>query len=164
MGIGNLIGMPLAYAVGRRSVLLLAIIVLIVSACMCAIAPDYDFHLAWRCVLGLGAGQSEALVPLMTQEIFFLHERGRALMWQQTVQVIIGAIWVLFAGPIAGQIGSDWWYNLGAILAGVVLVRGRTMTSLSSKVLASIIPPLRMAALRVLVVATEGSSPCASGS
>lgn len=144
-GIGNLIGMPIAYAVGRRIVLLLSTVIMIAAAAMCAVADNYDFHLWSRCLLGIAAGQSEALVPLITQvwfisilwtpksrpilltnsyvqEIFFLHERSQGLMIQQTVQVSLTTVWVLFASPIAEAITSEWWYGLGGILAGVQLL------------------------------------------
>ncbi|KAI1344440.1 major facilitator superfamily domain-containing protein [Xylariaceae sp. FL0016] len=117
MGIGNLIGMPIAYAVGRRVVLLVSTIIMIIAACLCATAKTYEWHLGARMILGLAAGQSEALVPLMTQELFFLHERSRGLMIQQTVQVILNAIWTLFASPIAAAITAEGWYWLGAGLA-----------------------------------------------
>jgi len=76
MGIGNLIGMPIAVAVGRRVVFLGAIILLIVSTILCGVAKTYEWHLAARMVLGLAAGQSEALVPMMTQvwHAFLLRE------------------------------------------------------------------------------------------
>ncbi|KAK8062554.1 major facilitator superfamily domain-containing protein [Apiospora hydei] len=119
MGIGNLFGMPLAYAVGRRSVLLVSTVIMILAAGVAAGAKNFEWHLAARMVLGLAAGQSEALVPMITQEVFFLHERSRGLMIQQTIQVILTAIWTVFAGPIAGAITPQWWYGLGAILAGV---------------------------------------------
>ncbi|KAL4731651.1 hypothetical protein ACLX1H_000628 [Fusarium chlamydosporum] len=122
MGIGNLIGMPLGIAVGRRIVLIAATIVMILSAGLCAGATNYEWHLAGRIILGLSAGQSEALVPMITQEIFFLHERGRCMMIQQTIQTIATAVFVIFAGPIAGAITPEWWYGLGAILSGVCLV------------------------------------------
>jgi len=113
MGIGNLIGMPIAYGVGRRIVFLGSCIVLVIAAVLCAIAPSYEFHLAARMVLGLAAGQSEALVPMMTQvrnvgqqemettdtnvqEIYFLHERGKCLMVQTAVQSIATAVFTLF--------------------------------------------------------------------
>jgi MFS family permease len=67
MGIGNLIGIPIAYAVGRRVVLLTSTLVLILGAGLAAYAPDYKFQLGARMLLGLAAGQSEALVPMMTQ-------------------------------------------------------------------------------------------------
>lgn len=66
-GIGNLIGMPLAYAVGRRVVLLGSTIIMILAAGVAAGAQNFEWHLAARMVLGLAAGQSEALVPMITQ-------------------------------------------------------------------------------------------------
>ncbi|KAI1060977.1 hypothetical protein LB507_010029 [Fusarium sp. FIESC RH6] len=104
MGIGNLIGMPIGIAVGRRIVLIGATIIMIMSAGLCAGATNYEWHLAGRVVLGLSAGQSEALVPMITQEIFFLHERGRCMMIQQTIQTIATAVFTIFAGPIAEAI------------------------------------------------------------
>lgn len=114
--------MPIAIAVGRRVVLLGATTIMIVSAGICAGAQNYEWHLAGRMVLGLAAGQSEALVPMITQEIFFLHERGTFLMVQQTIQTIATAVFVIFAGPIAGAITPSWWYGLGAILSGLSFV------------------------------------------
>lgn len=122
MGIGNIIGMPIALAVGRRIVLLGSTVILVISAVLCACATNYERHLAARMILGLAAGQSEALVPLITSEIFFVHERSTFLMAQQLVQTTLTAVWVLFAGPIAGRITPGWWYGLGAILAGVQLI------------------------------------------
>ncbi|KAJ5090512.1 hypothetical protein N7532_009196 [Penicillium argentinense] len=119
MGIGNLIGMPLAIAVGRRVVLLVFTLVLILGAVLCAVAETYEWHLACRMVLGLSAGQSEALVPMITQEIFFLHERGKCLMIQQAIQVLLTTIWVLFASPISAAISPQGWYFLAAGLAGL---------------------------------------------
>ncbi|KAK6212002.1 hypothetical protein LQW54_005530 [Pestalotiopsis sp. IQ-011] len=116
MGIGNLIGMPIAYAVGRRIVFLFSTIIVIVGAVLCAKAQNYEWHLSARMLLGLAAGQSEAL------EIFFLHERSRGLMVQQAVQVILTAVVVLFAGPIAEAITPQEWYGLGAGLAGLQLI------------------------------------------
>lgn len=65
--------MPIAYAVGRRIVLLSSTVIIIVAASMCAVADNYDFHLWSRCLLGLAAGQSEALVPMITQVRFIIH-------------------------------------------------------------------------------------------
>jgi MFS family permease len=54
--------------------------------------------------------------------MFFLHERGRCMMIQQTIQTILTAVFVIFAGPIAEAISPEWWYGLGAILSAVSLV------------------------------------------
>lgn len=53
------------------------------------------------------------------QEIFFLHERGKYLMLQQAIQVVLTTVWTLFASPIAGAITPQGWYALGAGLAGL---------------------------------------------
>ncbi|KAJ5724850.1 hypothetical protein N7493_006578 [Penicillium malachiteum] len=119
MGIGNLIGMPAAIAVGRRIVILASTLILIVGAVLCATAKSYEWHLGARMLLGLCAGQSEALVPMITQEIFFLHERSRGLMLQQAIQVSLTTVWVLFASPIAGAITPKGWYALGVGLTGL---------------------------------------------
>jgi MFS family permease len=67
MGIGNLICVPLALSIGRRPIYLWSLIVLLAAALLAAYAKDYNWHLAARMVLGLAAGQSEALVPMMIQ-------------------------------------------------------------------------------------------------
>ena len=67
MGVGNLICMPLALAVGRRPVFLLSLLVLIASSVWAAYARNYNEHLGARMLLGFAAGQSEALVPMMIQ-------------------------------------------------------------------------------------------------
>ncbi|KAK5788661.1 hypothetical protein VI817_009619 [Penicillium citrinum] len=118
-GIGNLIGMPLAIAVGRRITLLLFTLVVILGAVLSAVSKTYEWHLAARMILGLSAGQSEALVPMITQEIFFLHERGNCLMVQQAIQVLLTTVWCLFASPIAAAITPQGWYLLAAGLAGL---------------------------------------------
>jgi predicted MFS family arabinose efflux permease len=59
--------MPIAYAVGRRIVFLFSTVIVIVGAILCAKAQNYEWHLGARMLLGLAAGQSEALVPMITQ-------------------------------------------------------------------------------------------------
>ncbi|KAL2409302.1 hypothetical protein ABEF95_005955 [Exophiala dermatitidis] len=93
MGIGNVIGMPLALAIGRRPVFLLSSTVL-----------------------------SEALCPLMVQETFFLHERGKYQMIFSAVGNIITTIFTLITSYIAKGIGARGWYGLGSGLAGLVLI------------------------------------------
>ena len=43
-------------------------------------------------------------------------------MWQSAIQTVIAAVYVICASPIAGAIGPENWYNLGAGLCGVTLV------------------------------------------
>ncbi|OAG03860.1 MFS general substrate transporter [Paraphaeosphaeria sporulosa] len=122
MGIGNLICMPLALAVGRRPVYLGSLLVLIGGAVLAAYSEDYNWHLGARMILGLAAGQSEALAPMMIQEIHFMHERSTSLMWQSAIQTTVAAVYVICASPIAGAIGPANWYNVGAGICAAVLV------------------------------------------
>lgn len=122
MGIGNIFGMPLALAIGRRPVYLGAIILIIFSCVLCATAKTYEWHLAARMVLGLAAGQSEALVPLMVQECHFLHERGRCLMWYSAFQCTFSGILTLMTSYIGNAIGADGWYFLGAGLSSFLFI------------------------------------------
>lgn len=67
MGLGNFVSMPLALAVGRRPVFLFSILLQVVALILCATNNGYNWHLGARALLGLAAGQSEALCPLMVQ-------------------------------------------------------------------------------------------------
>ena len=83
MGVGNLICMPIALAVGRRPLYLSSLALLIASSVLAAYAKDYNWHLGARMAMGLAVGNSEALVPMMISEIHFIHERAQHLMWQR---------------------------------------------------------------------------------
>lgn len=67
MGIGNIIAMPLAMAIGRRPVFLGSALILTVGSIWCAASTSLSSHIAGRDVLSLAAGQSEALCPLIIQ-------------------------------------------------------------------------------------------------
>lgn len=120
MGIGNLIGMPLALAVGRRPVFLFSCLILILAGGLAAGQTSFTWHLAARCIMGLAAGQSEALCPLMVQETFFMHERGRTQMYFTALSNILTSVMSLLTSYIAFAIGVPGWYGLGTGLIGAV--------------------------------------------
>lgn len=43
-------------------------------------------------------------------------------MGQQAIQISLTTVWVLFASPIANAITPEWWYGLGSVLSGLLLV------------------------------------------
>ena len=63
---------------------------------MCALNTGYEFHLGARLLLGVAAGQSEALVPLMIKEMFFISDRASVLAFQSMFNGICGAILSMF--------------------------------------------------------------------
>ncbi|KAJ9111033.1 hypothetical protein QFC22_006629 [Naganishia vaughanmartiniae] len=122
MGIGNLIFMPIALAVGRRPVFLFSCALLFVGCIVASQVTNYKYHLGIRIVIGFAAGQSEALVPLMLKEAFFLHERANVLAFQAAFQTIVGCILTIFASNIAASVGWKNWYSVYAGLAGFLLI------------------------------------------
>ncbi|KAG9205427.1 hypothetical protein G6514_008069 [Epicoccum nigrum] len=124
MGIGNLISMPLCVAIGRRPVFLATLVLCIASSIWCANAKTLSSHIAGRNVFSLAAGQSEALAPMIVQEIFFLHERGRGLAWFIGIEnVIVAAMFYATTTIIPNpQLGLKWWYGIIAIINAALLL------------------------------------------
>ena len=88
MGIGNIISMPTALAIGRRPVFLASCIVQVVALILCATNNGYAWHFAARCILGLAAGQSEALCPL----IISVSPPHSYLSYTQVTDFVIGSV------------------------------------------------------------------------
>ncbi|RAL05955.1 MFS transporter [Aspergillus ibericus CBS 121593] len=122
MGIGNLIAMPLAMAVGRRPVFLASALILTVGSIWCAASGSLSSHIAGRDVLSLAAGQSEALCPLIIQEIHFVHERSSRLAWFSAIQSIGTAALTIATSYLVSSLGWRWWYGVFAIASGVVFL------------------------------------------
>ncbi|SGY15364.1 BQ5605_C013g07346 [Microbotryum silenes-dioicae] len=105
-----------------------------------------NFHLGTRIIIGFAAGkpqtaaflpavelltdsdvfcltgQSEALVPLMLKESFFLHERSKILAFQATFQGMIGCVLSIVSSNIASGVGWKNWYNVYAGITGVIMI------------------------------------------
>lgn len=45
-----------------------------------ATAKSYNSLLAARCFMGMAAGSSETIAPDILGEVFFVHQRGRAMV------------------------------------------------------------------------------------
>lgn len=67
LGIGNLVSMPIALAVGRRPVMLASTVLLFMSAVLCATNRNYYWHLGGRMVAAFAAAQCQALALLVIQ-------------------------------------------------------------------------------------------------
>lgn len=72
MGLGDLILVPLALAIGRRPIYLFSGALLFIACIIASQNTGYEYHLAIRVIIGLAAGQSGALVPLMIKEVRIL--------------------------------------------------------------------------------------------
>ncbi|KAG9962131.1 hypothetical protein KCU61_g4916, partial [Aureobasidium melanogenum] len=122
MGIGNMLSLPITNVVGRRSIFLASIILLIVGGIWCAYSQSLESHIAGRMVMSLAAGQSEALSPMIVQEIHFLHERGRKLGWFIFIQNFTVGIFFFSETYMVSAWGWRWWYGFFTIFNAVVFL------------------------------------------
>lgn len=122
MGIGNLLSMPLANAIGRRPVFLFSLLLLTVSGIWCACSKSLTSHIAGRNIFSLAAGQSEALAPLIVQEIHFLHQHGIKLSYFVGVQNTLTAALFTATTYIVPSLGLPWWYGIMTIINGFTMI------------------------------------------
>ncbi|KAF9885269.1 hypothetical protein FE257_013067 [Aspergillus nanangensis] len=122
MGIGNVVAIPLAHAFGRRPFFLLSCLLMVATCAWAAWSPTLEQHIAARDVMSLAAGQSEALCPIIIQEIFFLHEHARSLTWFSGLQSIGVGVLMIASAYLTDSLGWRWWYIVFGIVNLVVLV------------------------------------------
>jgi MFS family permease len=81
LGASNLWWVPLANTFGRRPIILLSLIILIASSIGAAMATTFSGLMVARFFMGVGAGSADAVSPDVVGEIFFVHQRGRAMVY-----------------------------------------------------------------------------------
>lgn len=77
-GIASYLLVPLSIAIGRRPVLLMTAVLAWAGGLWAGLSTSLESHLAARAVMGLGAGAVEALIPLIVQDMVFIHQRAKA--------------------------------------------------------------------------------------
>jgi MFS family permease len=80
LGASNIFWVPLANTFGRRPVNLVSLLLLTFSSMWAGLAHTYDSLLAARIIMGIGGGPADAVSPDVVGEIFFVHQRGRAMV------------------------------------------------------------------------------------
>ncbi|KAK3381974.1 major facilitator superfamily domain-containing protein [Podospora didyma] len=115
-GIASYFLVPLSIAIGRRPVLLFAGVCAWAGGIWAGTSTSLESHLAARSIQGLGAGAVEALIPLIIQDIVFIHQRNRAMSAIVSSQGII----ITGLGIAAPYIASNYdWRWLYFITSGV---------------------------------------------
>lgn len=122
MGIGNLIAIPLSYAIGRRPIYLFSSILLAFGCLWCAKSESLESHIAGRDFMSIAAGTCDALCPIIVKEIFFLHERGKAIAAFSALQTVGTAALIIASPYIASDshLGWRWWYGILGCVSGAV--------------------------------------------
>lgn len=120
-GVAPFLWVPLSNKYGRRPVLLGTTLLAFVSILGSAYVESYSQLIAARVFNGLFPA-AFALGPAVVVDMFFVHQRGRA-MGVFTVTTVNGShIAPLLGGPIGQFLGWRWCFKFGAICDGVMFV------------------------------------------
>lgn len=79
-GAASLWWVPLANTFGRRPIILLSLLMTTLCSMWGGLAKSFESLLAARFFMGIGEAPSETVSPDVVGEVFFLHQRGRAMV------------------------------------------------------------------------------------
>lgn len=80
IGLSNIIWVPLANIFGRRPILILSLLMCVFFSMWCGLANSFNSLLAARTLQGCAFGPADTIAPDVVGEVFFVHQRGRALV------------------------------------------------------------------------------------
>lgn len=121
-GIAPFLWVPIANVYGRRPVFLFGTGVTIAAICGAGAANSYGTLLFARACHGFFSSAAMALGAAVAVDLFYLHERGKAL-GIFTVFLSNGAHLSPIPGGFLGQyVGYRWCYWLGAICTGIMFI------------------------------------------
>ncbi|KAJ8509294.1 hypothetical protein ONZ45_g8508 [Pleurotus djamor] len=119
---GPLVFTPLANVYGRRPAYLISVFIGLVTAIGSAKASTFRGLLAVRAINGFGLSAALALGAGTVVDLFFMHERGRAMGFY-TLTLANGAhLAPIMGGYVARSLGWRWCFWTGAILNGIMFV------------------------------------------
>ena len=121
-GVSNLWWVPLANTYGRRPIMLLSLLAFTLCSVWCAKATSFDSLLVARLFLGVSIGPSDTVCPDIIGEVFFVHQRGRAMAIYTLFLALGSSTGGLSGSYIASALGWRWTFWISVILAGANLV------------------------------------------
>lgn len=137
---------PLSLAIGRRPVILAASMCSWIGGFWAGYSTSLQTHLMARVLHGIGSATVEGLLPLIMQDMVFIHQRNRAiaaiLACQGPLMTIFGII-----GPfVAVNYSWRWLYWISSavgVLAwfGLIIFVPETRKVRSKKELSALLPP-----------------------
>lgn len=120
-GIGPLLWIPLAQAYGRRPIYLVTTMLGFVSALGCGFTHNFGQLLGARVVNGFFPA-AMALGPMTIVDLFFYHQRGRAMGFFTVVMTTGAHIAPIIGGLVGQYLGWRWTFKLAAIMDGVMFL------------------------------------------
>lgn len=107
-GIASYFLVPMSIAVGRRPVLLLTGALAWIGGLWAGLSNSLESHMAARALQGLGAGAVEALIPLIVQDIMFIHQRNKAMSAVVSSQGIV----IIALGVAAPYVAANFTWRI----------------------------------------------------
>ncbi|KAI7341506.1 MFS general substrate transporter [Hortaea werneckii] len=122
MGVSNIFWVPLANTFGRRPVLITSMLLATVFSIWAGVADSFGSLLAARVMQGLGYAPADTIAPDVAAEVFFIHERGRAIAIYTLLLALGPTVGGICGGHIAGKLGYRYIFYISAALLGFVLL------------------------------------------
>src|SRR5215212_1276687 len=121
--VGAIVAGPLADAIGRRRLVLIAAVTFIVGAIGSALAPSAAVLILFRVVLGLAVGAASVIVPLYLAELAPTEIRGAIASLNQLM--IVTGILVAYIVNLSLAASGGWRLMLGlAVVPALVMLFG----------------------------------------
>jgi SP family sugar:H+ symporter-like MFS transporter len=121
--VGSIVAGPLADAIGRRRLVLIAAVTFIVGAIGSALAPSAGVLILFRVVLGLAVGAASVIVPLYLAELAPTEIRGAIASLNQLM--IVTGILVAYIVNLSLATSGGWRLMLGlAVVPALVMLLG----------------------------------------
>jgi EmrB/QacA subfamily drug resistance transporter len=104
----------LADLYGRRSVLLVGIVIFLLGSILCGFAWSMPALIIFRLIQGLGAGAIQPVSITVVGDLYAAHERGKVQGWLASVWGISSVIGPLAGGLIIQHVSWAWifWINV----------------------------------------------------
>src|SRR5215217_4467120 len=118
--LGSIVAGPLADAIGRRRLVLIAAVTFIVGAIGSALAPSAGVLILFRVVLGLAVGAASVIVPLYLAELAPTGIRGAIASLNQLM--IVTGILVAYIVNLALAASGGWRLMLGLAVVPVLFM------------------------------------------
>jgi MFS transporter, SP family, sugar:H+ symporter len=121
--VGSIVAGPLADAIGRRRLVLIAAVTFIVGAIGSAFAPSAGVLILFRVVLGLAVGAASVIVPLYLAELAPTEIRGAIASLNQLM--IVTGILAAYIVNLSLAASGGWRLMLGlAVVPALVMLLG----------------------------------------
>lgn len=125
-GVAAIIGVITARWIGTRPVLSFSAALLFFSTIWACVSDGKDrglySHIAARCFVGLGSGAFETVVPLIVQDLNYIHRRNTliALVWG--VGGAVSAVFGTASTYIVEVLGWRWFFGIINIVSGIGMI------------------------------------------